>query len=80
MILRQQHCKLHRSTSKLESLEFGCVLKYIFRMNLTGAHDALIDTKIQMDIVTLGYFLVFINVTTLMQLIEETLERQNNMR
>jgi hypothetical protein len=43
-------CALHPSRSKLESLELGCVWKFITGQNLNGAHDSLIDAKAQTDI------------------------------
>jgi hypothetical protein len=45
-------CPYHPSKSKLESLELGCVWKFITGRNLNGAHDSLVDAKAQTDIIT----------------------------
>ena len=40
-------CPLHKSRSKLESLELGCVWTFISCDNLNGAHDSLVDAPAQ---------------------------------
>ena len=54
-------CKLIRSKSKLDSYELGIVWKYLNKVNLNGAHDSLVDTKAQTDIVIHLYFVPFID-------------------
>ena len=56
-------CQLNTKISKLESYELGTVWKYISKKNLNGAHDSLVDTKAQTDIVTHKHFVPFLNKT-----------------
>ena len=56
-------CKLNAKLSKIESYELGTVWKYIKKKNLNGAHNSLIDTMAQTDIVTHEYFIPFLNKT-----------------
>jgi hypothetical protein len=55
-------CKLHPSKSKLESLELGCVWKYITGCNLNGAHS-MVDVIVQTDRVTHKHFLPYLDVS-----------------
>ena len=64
-------CKLHQTKSKIDSLELGVVWKYIKNENLNGAHDSLVDTKAQTDIIIHEYFVPFVDRTKSMQLITE---------
>jgi hypothetical protein len=41
VIQHYKGCKFHPTKSKLESLELGCVWKFITNRNLNGAHDSL---------------------------------------
>ena len=54
-------CKLNKSKSKLDSYELGIVWKYLNKVNLNGAHDSLVDTKAQTDIIIHPYFMSFID-------------------
>jgi hypothetical protein len=63
VIQRYKGCKLHPSKSKLESLELGCVYKFITGSNLNGAHDSLVDVQAQTTIVTSPHFQAYINKT-----------------
>jgi hypothetical protein len=64
-------CPLHKSRSKLEPLEVGCVWKCISGNNLNGGHDSLVDVPAQTDIVTSKYFIDFIDLTKSIHLINE---------
>ena len=55
-------CPLHKSRSKLESLELGCVWKVISGDNLNGTHNSLVDVQAQTDIVTSKYLIDFIDL------------------
>ena len=54
-------CKLHPSKSKLDSLELGCVWKFVKGQNLNGAHNSLVDVKAQTDVFVHKHFVPFIN-------------------
>ena len=64
-------CKLNMKHSKLEAYEVGSVWKHITGQNLNGAHDSLIDTKAQTDIIIHPHFALFINRTFTVQTIDE---------
>jgi hypothetical protein len=61
VIRHYKSCPLNPSRSKRESLELGDVWAHLFKRNLNGAHDSLVDAKAQQDIVTHPSFLSFIN-------------------
>ena len=63
VIKHYSSCQLNTKISKLESYELGTVWKYISKKNLNGAHDSLVDTKAQTDIVTHKHFVPFLNKT-----------------
>jgi hypothetical protein len=56
-------CTYDPLKSKLESLELGCVWKFITGYNLNGAHDSLVDAKAQTDIITHKHFQKVIDQT-----------------
>ena len=45
----------------MDSYELGSIWKYLNDGNLNGAHDSLVDTKAQTDIVIHPYFVPFVN-------------------
>jgi hypothetical protein len=71
VIDKYTRCPLHSSRSKLESLQLGCVWKYITGANLNGMHDSLIDCQAQTDIVTSDQLLPYLNVTNSIRLIKD---------
>jgi hypothetical protein len=75
VIEEYKRCPLHKSRSKLESNELGCVWKYIYGQNLNGAHDALEDAKAQTDIVSSKYFVDYINCRKSIRFIEDIFSR-----
>ncbi len=81
VIQNYKGCKFHPTKSKLESLELGCVWKYITNRNLNGAHDSLVDAKAQTDIVTHKFFQAFIDRAKSIRTIDEIFTRaeQRNM-
>jgi hypothetical protein len=57
-------CKLNKKFTRLDSYELGIMWKYIQLpaiRNLNGAHDSLVDTKAQTDIIVDSRFIPFIN-------------------
>ena len=56
-------CKLNPKHSKLDSLKLGVVWKFIKNVNLSGAHDSLVDAKAQSDIILHPSFAPYLNKT-----------------
>ena len=58
-------CLLNKKRTKLDSYELGVIWKYIQvePRNLNGAHDALVDSKAQTDIVIHPKFVPYIDRT-----------------
>ena len=76
-------CHLNKSKSKLDSYELGVVWKHIHSgTNLNGAHDSLIDTKAQTDILIHQHFVPFINQSFSVQTIDDIFSKtqQNEWR
>ena len=58
-------CSLNEKKSKLDSYEIGVIWKYINDgHNLNGAHDNMLDTKAQTDIIINKTFIQFINYSS----------------
>ena len=64
-------CPLNPTKSKVPSLELGVLWNYIKEQNLNGAHDSLVDTKAQTDIIISDKFVPFINRSKSIQHITE---------
>jgi len=81
VIQNYKGCKFHPIKSKLESLELGCVWKFIMNCNLDSTHDSLVDAKAQTDIVSHKFFQAFIDQTKSIHIIDEifTWAEQRNM-
>lgn len=71
VIKHYKSCDLNPSKSKLESLESGCVWKFISGENLNGAHDSLVDAKAQTDVVVSKEFSSFIDRQQPIRLVED---------
>ena len=70
IIREYRGCMYHKSKSKLESLELGCVWKFMTGNNLNGAHDSLVDVKAQTDIVISKHFVNYLDKSKSVRLIE----------
>jgi hypothetical protein len=62
-------------------LELGDVWAHLFKRNLNGAHDSLVDAKAQQDIVTHPSFLSYINRKESIRLVSDIFSsaEQNKM-
>ena len=64
IITKWKRCPIHRSKSKLECLALGAVWSFISDGEvLEGAHDSLVDTRAQTDLLLHRYFVPFIDRT-----------------
>ena len=72
VIKEYKSCPIHKSKSRLESLELGCVWSYLKedRPNLNGAHSSLVDAIAQTDIIIHIYFQPFVDKTQSIRTIE----------
>ena len=61
LIRHYKSCAINPIKSKIESLELGDVWSFLFKRNLNGAHNSLVDVKAQTDIVTHPSFVPFLN-------------------
>lgn len=75
VIQSYKSCKLHPSKSKLDSLELGCVYKYITGENLNGMHNSLVDVRAQTEIITHPSFLSQIDRTKSIRLVCDIFSR-----
>ena len=70
VINKYKGCKLNPTKSKLDSLEFGAVRKYIKGgENINGAHDSFVDAMAQTDILVHKSFTLYIDRGLSIQLI-----------
>ena len=65
-------CSLNKNKLNMDSYKFGVIWKYInYGDNLNGAHDSMVDTKAQTDIIINKIFIPFINHSSSVQLISD---------
>ena len=79
VIKSYKSCPFHPTKSKLDSLELGCVWKFVTGENLNNAHDSLIDAKAQTDIVTSNHFIPFIDKTKSIRNIDEIFSKRDTL-
>jgi len=75
-------CTINKSKSKLDSLELGVVWKHLFGGNLNGAHDSLVNTIAQTDIITHSLCVPFLNRSKSVQKISHifSITQQNELK
>ncbi len=73
---------LHKSKSKIKGYDLGSMWKYINGHNLNGAHNNLIDVKVQTNIIINKMFVSFINRSASIQTVDAIFSatQQNDWR
>ena len=76
LITKYTSMKVNPKHSKIESLELGSVWKFLFGRNFNGAHNSLVDSIGQTDIIIHEYVISFINRTNGIQLITDIFNKK----
>lgn len=76
LITKYPSMKVNPKLSKIESLELGSVWKFLFGTNFNGAHNSLVDSIGQTDIIIHPHVISFINRSNGIQLITDIFNKK----